>query len=347
VLLRNVHRGGWTIGLGFVVAAAVAVFVLAAGAGSAPPPPAPPGCTTYGVCVTSGHRPDPVAASTATVARNVAQDTSITNGSDNKISLVTFTQAVPSGFTFVKDSLGACTESGGTVTCSHDQVPSGTTVSNTLVYRTPVLALGTDATATFAGTWCWDGCSSHSPGATRVDSLGVSQATLVKATRGFDATYLLAGTAADLTTGSATSSTDPLTGTWSIPGQPRDIPATATETPNPPTFDDCPADGKPCRSGAWFQASSPGTESFTPASTAVFTVDKSLIQPKTSESTYAVVYTACLPGDDPAFPAGCPLERLARCASAADLRCTEFVTKLPGGSYRVGVRIGSHNGYMK
>ena len=45
-------------------------------------------------------------------------------------------------------------------------------------------------------------------------------------------------------------------------------------------------------------------------------------------------------------PDGCSVVRLARCVSATDLRCTEFVTKLPGGSYRVGVRVGSHNGHM-
>jgi hypothetical protein len=60
-----------------------------------------------------------------------------------------------------------------------------------------------------------------------------------------------------------------------------------------------------------------------------------------------VQYTPCLPGDDPANPDGCPVVRLPRCSSDSDLRCTEFVTKLPGGNYRVGVRIGSHNGYMK
>ena len=67
----------------------------------------------------------------------------------------------------------------------------------------------------------------------------------------------------------------------------------------------------------------------------------------TNASNYQVVYTPCLPGDDPAHPEGCPAERLPRCTSASDLRCTEFVTKLPGGNYRVGVRMGSHNGYMK
>jgi hypothetical protein len=330
------------VGFGLLAAAAaLAVAVLAVAAQSAPT------CTSYDICVTSGHRPDPVAASTATVARNVAEDTSITNGSSNKLSLVKFVQAVPSGFAFVKDSLGVCSAAGGKVTCNHGQVLAGTTVSNTLVYSTPVLAAGTQATATFAGTWCWDGCNSHNPGATRVDSLDVSEPTLVKAVKGFDATYLLAGTAADLATGAAASSTDQLAGTWSIPGQAADIAATATETPNPPGFQQCPADGKACRSGDWFRASSPGTTSFSPVSTVVYTQFKDLIPKGTTESNYTVVYTECLPGEDPARPAGCPAVRLARCASAADLRCTEFVAKLPGGSYRVGVRIGSHNGYMK
>jgi len=288
-----------------------------------------------------------VAASTATATRNVGQDTSLANGSSNKLSLVKFTQIAPAGFTFVKDALGVCTASTGTVTCDHGPVESGEKVSNTLVYRTPVLAAGTEQTSTFAGTWCWAGCSSHDPGATRVDSLDVPEATTVKAGDGFDATYLLAGTDATLATGAAPTDTNTLTGTWSIPGQANDLPATATERPNPPGFQQCPADGKLCRSGDWFRALSPGTTSFSPYSTVVYTQYKSLIPKGTTASNYQVVYTACLPGDDPAQPDGCALERLPACASAADLRCTEFVTKLGGGSFRVGVRIGSHNGYMK
>jgi hypothetical protein len=306
-----------------------------------------PVCTATNVCATSTDRPDAVAASTATKVRNVAQDTTLTNGDDNKLSQVEFRQVVPSGFTFVKDALGECSGSAGTVRCIHGLLPTGQSVANTLVYRTPVLADGTEQTSTFAGKWCWAGCESHDPGAARTDSIDVPEDTTVKAVAGFDATFLLAGTAAALATGGAATETDPLAGTWSIPGQAADIAATATERENPPGFKDCPSDGKPCRSGPWFRALSPGTTTFSPYSTVDFTQYRDLISPKTSEKTYEVVYTECLPGDDPAHPAGCPLERLVRCTSASQLRCTENVTKLPGGDYRVSVRIGSHNGYMK
>ena len=182
---------------------------------------------------------------------------------------------------------------------------TGQTVANTLVYRTPVLAAGTQQTSTFAGKWCWAGCASHNPGATRVDSIDVSETTTVIAKTGFDATYVLAGTEADLATGGAASSSDTLAGTWTIPGQPNDLPATATEKPNPPGFQACPSDGKLCRSGSWFAALSPGTTSFTPYSMVVYTQYKSLIPSGTTASNYQVVYTPCLPGDDPAHPAGC------------------------------------------
>lgn len=319
--------------------ALVAAFVGGAGATTA-------ACTTSGVCVTTSDRPDAVSASSATVTRYVAEDTSLANHSGNKLTLVEFHQTIPSGFTFVKDSLGACTAAGATVTCVHGSIADGQTVANTLVYRTPVLAAGTQQTSTFAGTWCWAGCDSHNSGATRVDSIDVSETTTVMAKTGFDATYVLAGTEADLATGGAASSGDTLAGTWTIPGQPNDLPATATETPNPPGFQACPSDGKSCRSGSWFAALSPGTTSFTPYSVVVYTQYKSLIPSGTTASNYQVVYTPCLPGDDPAHPAGCDVVRLPRCTSAAELRCTEFVQKIAGGSFRVGVRIGSHNGYM-
>jgi len=209
-----------------------------------------------------------------------------------------------------------------------------------------VLAEGSEQTSTFSGKWCWAGCDSHDPDASRVDSIAVSEATTVIAEKGFDATYVLAGTEADLATGGAANAIDTLTGTWTIPGQNHDLPATATEKPNPPGFQRCPADGKLCRSGDWFAALSPGTTSFSPFSLVVFTQYKDLIPPGTNQSNYQVVYTPCLPGDDPAHPDGCPVVRLPRCASESELRCTEFVDKLPGGNYRVGVRIGSHNGYM-
>jgi hypothetical protein len=333
--------------LALVAALAVGVSLVAVRAGSASLKVAAPVCTDDSVCATSSDRPDAVSASTATAARNVGQDTSLTNGSKNRISLVRFTQVVPAGFTFLQDTLGVCTESAGTVTCDHGQLLSGQSVSNTLVYRTPVLAAGTEETSMFAATWCWDGCASHDAGANRVDSLDVPEETTVEAVGGFDATYLLAGTDAVLATGSAPTAANPLAGTWTIPGQAKDLPATATERPNPPGFQQCPADGKLCRSGDWFRALSPGTSSFSPYSTIVYTQFKSLIPKGTTAANYEVVYTSCLPGDDSAHPDGCVLERLPRCASAADLRCTEFVTKIGGGSYRVGVRIGSHNGYMK
>ena len=306
---------------------------------------AAPVCTDSGVCATRSHRPDPVAASTATAERHVAQDNSLTNGSGNKLSEVKFTEPVPAGFVFVKDSFGACTATSALVTCLYGLVVDGQTVSNTLVYRTPVLAEA-QQTSTFAGRWCWAGCGAHDDGAARVDTLDVPEPTTVVAKKGFDATYLLAGTAADLATGASSSSADPLAGKWTIPGQASDLAATATETPNPPGFAACPADGKRCRSGDWFSARSPGTTAFDPFSTVVFTVDRKLIAKGTTESNYEVVYTPCLPGEDPTRPDGCPAVRLPRCVSATDLRCTEFVTKLPGGSYRVGVRIGSHNGHM-
>jgi hypothetical protein len=304
------------------------------------------GCTATGVCVTTSDRPDAVSASSATAARFVAEDTSLTNHSGNKVSLVEFHQTIPSGFTFVKDALGACTASSGSVNCLHRLIVDGQTVANTLVYQTPALAAGTEQTATFAGKWCWAGCDSHDAGATRVDSIDVSEPTTVIAKSGFDATYVLAGAEADLATGGAASAIDSLAGTWTIPGQPSDLPATAKEKPNPPGFQACPADGKLCRSGSWFAALSPGTTSFTPYSLVVYTQYKSLIPSGTTAANYQVVYTPCLPGDDPAHPAGCEAVRLPRCTSASDLRCTEFVQKIAGGSYRVGVRIGSHNGYM-
>ena len=75
-----------------------------------------------------------------------------------------------------------------------------------------MLAAGTEQTSTFAGTWCWAGCVSHAPVRARVDSIGVSEATTVRAQTGFDATFLPAGTAADLATGAAVSDTDRLCG---------------------------------------------------------------------------------------------------------------------------------------
>ena len=296
-------------------------------------------CTASGICVTTGDRPDPVGASTATTTRDVGEDSSLTNDSGNKLSLVEFHETIPAGFTFVRDALGACTAAGAEVTCRHGLVVDGQTVANTLVFRTPVLPSGTQQTATFGGTWCWAGCDSHADGAARVDSIAVSQSTTVVAASGFDATYLLAGTDASLATGGAATSTDTLTGTWTIPGQSHDLPATAKETANPPGFQACPSDGKLCRSGNWFGALSPGTTSFTPYTTVVYTQYKSLIPPGTTPSNYQVVYTPCL-------DAGCQVVRLPRCTSEADLRCTEFVEKIPGGNYRVGVRIGSHNGFM-
>jgi hypothetical protein len=184
--------------------------------------------------------------------------------------------------------------------------------------------------------------------AARVDSIDVSETTTVLARSGFDASYLLAGIDATLATGADVSAIDPLAGTWTIPGQPSDLAATAKEQPNPPGFAACPPDGKLCRTGDWFAALSPGTAAFTPYSTVVYTQDKSLIPAGTTPTNYTVVYTPCLPGDgETPPPGGCTAQRLPRCASAKDLRCTEFVTKLAGGSYRVGVRIGSHNGYMQ
>jgi hypothetical protein len=326
--------------------AALALVVAAVGVGAGATTAASSACTASGVCVTTSDRPDAVSGSSATTTRYVAEDTSIANHSGNKLSLVEFHQTIPAGFTFVKDSLGACTAASGTVTCLHELIVDGQMVANTLVYQTPVLATGTQQTSTFAGKWCWAGCESHDPGATRVDSIDVSETTTVVAKAGFDATYLLAGTEADLATGAAASENDSLAGTWTIPGQPGDLPATATEKPNPSGFQACPSDGKLCRSGSWFAALSPGTMSFTPYSLVVFTQYKSLIPAGTTESNYEVVYTPCLPGDDPAHPAGCDVVRLPRCTSADELRCTEFVQKVVGGSYRVGVRIGSHNGYM-
>jgi len=331
-----------------LAALAVSACVLGASAGSATfaVTSNSPVCTSTGVCATVSDRPDAVSASTAAKPRDVGLDTSLTNNSGNKLSLVEFVEAIPDGFTFVSDALGACTAASATVTCLHGQVVNGQTVSNTLVFQTPALAAGTERTSALTGTWCWAGCQSHAPGANRVDSIDLSEATTVIATTGFDATFLPAGTGADLATGAAASDADRLAGTWTVPGQATALAATATEKANPPGFEQCPADGQLCRTGAWFAALSPGTTSFVPYSTVVYTQYKSLIPPGTNASNYTVVYTPCLPGDDPAHPAGCPVVRLPRCASASDLRCTEFVTKLAGGSYRVGVRIGSHNGYM-
>jgi len=311
-------------------------------------------CTASGVCPTAGHRPDvkfdpyeaPVGASSATTTRNVGEDTSLTNNSGNKLSQVTFVQAIPAGFTFVQDTLGACTATPPTVTCLHGLLPNGQTVSNTLVYKTPVLAEGAQQKSTFAGTWCWAGCDSHNPGANRVDSIPVSDAITVVAAKDFDATYLLAGTEANLATGTAVSAGDPIAGTWTIPGQASDLAAATKKTPNPPGFPACPS-GVACRSGDWFGALSPGTASFSPYSTVVYTQDKSLIPSGTTAKNYVVVYTPCITGDGTTPPPeGCNAKPLDRCASPNDVRCTEFVTKLPGGNYRVGVRIGSHNGYM-
>ena len=304
------------------------------------------GCTATGVCATTSDRPDAVSASSATTTRFVAEDTSLANHSGNKLSLVEFHQTIPPGFTFVKDSLGACTATTGGVTCLNGSILDGQTVANTLVYQTPVLAAGTEQTVTFAGKWCWAGCEAHNGGAARIDSIDVSEPTTVIAKSGFDATYVLAGAEADLATGGAASATDSLAGTWTIPGQPNDLPATAKEKANPPGFQACPADGKLCRSGSWFAALSPGTASFTPYSRVVYTQYKSLVPSGTTAANYQVVYTPCLPGDEPAHPAGCEAVRLPRCTSPSDLRCTEFVQKIAGGSFRVGVRIGSHNGYM-
>jgi hypothetical protein len=273
-------------------------------------------------------------------------DISLTNGSGNKLSQVAFTVPIPSGFSFVKDEFGVCTVTSELATCPYGLVADERTVSNTLVFRTPVLTVGSKQTSTFAGSWCWAGCGADNEGAARVDSLETPEATTVLATAGFDATFLLAGTAADLATGAAASSTDLLAGTWTIPAQASDLAATATETPNPPGFQACPADGKRCRSGAWFTALSPETAAFTPYSTVVYTQDRSLIPRGTTAANYEVVYTPCLPDEDSAHPGGCPAVRLPRCLSATELRCTEFVTKIAGGNYRVGVRIGSHNGHM-
>jgi hypothetical protein len=309
-------------------------------------------CTSYGVCAATSARPDEgsppmptVSTSSATSPRYVGQDTSLANNSGNKINLVEFVEAVPDGFTFVRDSLGACAASAGTVTCMHGNLPTGQTIANTLVFRTPP----DPAQSMFAGTWCWDGCDSHAPGANRVDSLGVAETTTVVSAKGFDATYLPAGTEADLVTGNGVSATDTLAGTWTVPGQAHDLPATAKVNPNPPGFQACPTGDKLCRAGSWFAALSPGTTSFSPATEVVYTQYKSLIPPGTTESNYQVVYTPCLPGDGETLPpGGCVAQTLERCSSPTSdpLRCTEFVDKLPGGSYRVGVRIGSHNGYM-
>ena len=243
------------------------------------------GCTASGVCVTTSDRPDAVSASSATATRFVAEDTSLANHTGNKLSLVEFHQTIPPGFTFVKDSLGACTATGGAVTCLHGLISDGQTVANTLVYRTPVLAAGTRA-------------DEHVRGEVVLGRLRLAQ--LRRGTRrldrrlraddrdraaGFDATYVLAGTEADLATGGAASATDSLAGTWTIPGQPNDLPATATEKPNPPGFQTCPSDGKLCRSGSWFAALSPGTTSFSPYSTVVYTQYKSLIPPGTTRRT--------------------------------------------------------------
>jgi hypothetical protein len=334
---------------GLMLAATMLVALEVSGlmAGAAPAPAASGGCTPSAVCATSGHRPDPAAASTPGTARNVGQVVTLTNGGPNKLSQVEFHQPVPVGFAFVKDALGACTFASGAVICRHDHVDSGQTVTNTLIYRTPVLPSGTQQTTAFVGTWCWAGCQAHNPGAARVDSIDLSEDTIVQNVPGFDATYLLAGTSAALVTGTGTSSADPLAGTWTVPGQPGDLAVTATEKPNPSGFPSCPSDGLPCRSGDWFAALSPGTLSFKPFTTVTYLVDKSLIPAGLSPDDYQVAYTPCLPGDDPANPKGCPVERLARCTSAVEPRCTESVDKLAGDVFRVVVRIGSHNGYMR
>jgi hypothetical protein len=304
-------------------------------------------CIATGVCATLGDRPDPVGASSANRTRFVGDDTSLTNNSGNKLSQVTFVETIPAGFAFVKDDLGACTATSSTVVCLHGLLPDGQTVANTLVFSTPALPAGPDQTSTFAGTWCWAGCDSHNPGANRIDSINLFESTTVRSQTGFDATFVMAGTEADLATGTSVSGTDQLEGGWTIPGQKQDLAATATKKANPNGFQACPADGQLCRSGDWFAALSPGTTSFSPFSEVVYTQDKSLVPSGTTEKNYAVVYTPCLPGDGTTPPpGGCVAVRLARCVSATDLRCTEFVTKLPGGDYRVGVRIGSHNGYM-
>src|SRR5262249_52317853 len=161
---------------------------------------------------TASDKPDAVSASSAAQIRNVGQLTSLTNNAGNNLSQVTFTAPVPSGFTFVKDTLGKCTVAAGQVTCGYGQLPDGQTVADTLVFRTPVLSLGSEQTSTFAGTWCWAGCVAHAPGATRVDSVDVSETTTVVAASGFDATYLVAGEEAALTTGASVGDTNTLGG---------------------------------------------------------------------------------------------------------------------------------------
>jgi hypothetical protein len=335
------------VGVVLVAALLFAVSLSGIMAGAVPDKPAAPGCTPSGVCATTGHRPGPVAASTGAGERHVAQDVTLTNPGPSKLSWVEFHQAIPDGFTFVKDSSGVCSSASDTVTCLHGHVVRGQTVRNTLVYQTPALALGTEEEFSFDGTWCWAGCTAHNPGAARVDSIDLSEHTIVRNVPGFDATYLLAGIAAELATGAEASAEDPLTGTWAVPGQPADLAVTANEVANPPGFPDCPADGLTCRSGDWFAALSPGTQNFKPFSTVTYVQDVTLIPAGTDEDEYQVVYTPCLPGDDPANPKGCPPERLPRCQAATEPRCTEFVKELPDGSFHVGVRIGSHNGYMR
>jgi hypothetical protein len=335
-------------GLLVALVAAAAVLSLPAESAILRPANVPP-CTPSGACATSGDRPDIVSASSAKATRYVGEDTSLTNNTGNKLSQVTFVETIPPGFAFVKDDLGACTATSSTVVCLHGLLPNGQTVANTLVYSTPALPAGPDQPSTFAGTWCWAGCDSHNPGANRVDSTNVSEMTTVRSQAGFDSTFVMAGTEADLATGTSVSGTDPLEGGWTIHGQKQDLAATATKVPTPQEFQPfaCPPDGQLCRKGDWFAALSPGTTSFSPVSEVVYTQDKSLIPQGTTEKNYGVVYTPCLPDDGTTPPpGGCQAMRLARCVLATDLRCTEFVTKLPGGDYQVGVRIGSHNGYM-
>jgi hypothetical protein len=282
-----------------------------------------------------------VSGSSPSQARYVGEDTSLTNNSGNKLTQVTFTVAIPSGFEFVNDHLGACTAASGTVTCLHGLVVDGQKVANTLVFKTPTVAAETPP-STFAGKWCWDGCDSHNAGATRVDSIGVAEGTSVVSQVGFDATYLPAGKEASLATGTAVSATDTLVGTWTIQDQLSDLPATATEAQSLQGVQACPAPYKLCRKGNWFAALSPGTAAFTPYATVVYTQDKSLIPAGTTESNYRVVYTHC--DDD-----GCDQPTLLdSCAADQENKnnCTESVTKLPGGGYRVRVRILAENGYM-
>ena len=97
-------NGGWRWAQVLAVLALIAAFI---GGGASATTAA---CTATGVCVTTSDRPDAVSASSATVTRYVAEDTSLANHSGNKLSLVEFHQTIPSGFTFVKDSQGEFNE---------------------------------------------------------------------------------------------------------------------------------------------------------------------------------------------------------------------------------------------